>query len=555
MVISDNTRQFDANENLNRELEISRLFFDLASMIFVVLNSEGIVERVNHYGAERLTYNEDEIVGKNWFDNFVPDNSVGYCLNVFRECMETGVSKDFESTILTREGSQRIIRWKCAVIRNDDGQSQLCINSGQDVTHDNIQEDSLMASVNKINQWNKEFELKIFERTRELETINASLQLQIEESKHIEEQHLNSQRLYNAMAHNFPNGIIGVLNKEMRYVLVDGKELDLLGLSSSNLIGQKIFHWQELLVDESYDAYLKKAFDGEVTSFEARLLYKTYNVIAVPLPDLQNHIDEILVVIHDITDRKELEENLYLTIAQEKKLNELKSRFVTMASHEFRTPLSTILSSVFLLESYSGELYEEKKNIHINRIKKNVNILTEILNDFLRLGKLEKGKVEMKLTEINITNQVDEILKEVYPIKKIEQSLHYTHRGLILNIFLDENLLRSILINLLSNAIKYSHADGEIILETELSQDQLVISVSDKGIGIALEEWEYIFQCFFRGLNAVNIEGTGLGLHIVKGYVELMNGTIDFVSDKQGTIFTVKIPLQLTQDKTRLILH
>lgn len=554
MVITGNTMPIHTNEKLARELEISRSFFDLASLIFVVLDPVGIVQKVNRYGAEILACREEEIVGKNWFKNFITDHSVDYCFNIFKQCMETGVARNFEGSILTGKGSERIIGWKSAIIRNDNDQSQLLIISGRDITHDKIKEESLRLNINKINKWNKELEVMVFERTRELETINASLQSQILESKHIEDQLVDSQRLYNAMAHNFPNGIIGVLNQEMRYVLVDGKELNLHGLNSSDLIGQKIFHWEK--GNRSYDAHLKNAFDGNVTSFEVPVLYKTYTVTAVPLPDSQNHIDEILVVIHNITDRKELEENLYRTIAQEKKLNELKSRFVTMASHEFRTPLSTILSSVFLLESYKGELYEEKKGIHINRIKRTVNILTEILNDFLRLGKLEEGKVQMKLTEINTSDHVEDVLKAVYSLKKINQKILYKHTGLNLNIFLDENLLRSILNNLLSNAIKYSPEDSEIILETNLSQDQLVISVLDRGIGISMNEREHIFQRFFRGLNAVNIEGTGLGLHIVKGYVELMNGTIDFVSDKEnGTIFTVNIPLQLTQDETRLILH
>ena len=552
MVISGHRMQMQANENPNRELEIYRSFFDLGSLIFVAVDSQGIVQKINGFGAECIGWKEEEIVGRNWFETFIPPHSVESCYSVFKECMETGSSKDFEGSVRLREGSEKIVGWRSAVIR-DESQSQLFIISGRDITQDRIQEDSLQVSFKKIKEWNKELERIVLERTSELQVINTSLQSQIEESTHIQEQYLNVQRLYNAMAHNFPNGIIGVLNKEMKYVLVDGKELEFFGLNSRDLIGQRILHWQTQ--DRSFDADLQRAFDGEVASFDVQILFRTYNVTAVPLPDSQNQINEILVVIHNITDRKELEENLYRIIAKEKKLNELKSRFVTMALHEFRTPLSTILSSVFLLESYKGELYEDKKGIHINRIKRTVNILTEILNDFLRLGKLEEGKVEMKLTEINISDHAEDVLKAVYPLKKSDQKILYKHSGLNLNILLDKNLLRSILINILSNAIKYSHDDGEIVLETNLSQDQLVISVMDQGIGISMAEREHIFQRFFRGLNAVNIEGTGLGLHIVKGYVELMNGTIDFVSDERGTIFTVTIPLQLTQDETRLILH
>lgn len=540
------------NEEMSRVSEISQAFFELASLICIVLDEDSIVQDINPYGLKCLGYNKEEVVGKNWFRDFIPKNSVEMYHNLLKESVATGGADNFYCNLACHDGSERIIEWKSGVIKNHTDGSHWFILSGRDITNEKSHAESLRENINEIREWNKELETIILDRTRKLQEINNSLQSQIEESKHIQEQYLNSQRLYNAMAHNFPNGIIGVLSKEMRYVLVDGKELELLGLKSSDLIGEKIFHWET--EDKGYDLFLQKAFSGEIVSFEVPFRHQTYSVTAVPLPNTKNLIEEILVVIHNITDRKELEENLYRIIAQEKKLNELKSRFVTMALHEFRTPLSTILSSVFLLESYKNDLYEEKKDIHIGRIKRTVNILTEILNDFLRLGKLEEGKVEMKLTPVNISDHAEDVLKAVFALKKSEQKLLYKHSGLNLNVLLDENLLRSILLNLLSNAIKYSFEDGEIVLETNLSSDQLLISVVDKGMGIPLTDNEHIFQRFFRGKNAEHIEGTGLGLHIVKGYLELMKGTIDFASNEEGTTFIVKIPLQLTQDETRLIL-
>lgn len=552
MLISGNNIEGHVSENLSGRLGILRSFFDLAPVICVVLDEEGIVQVVNPFGLECLGYREHEVTGKYWFKDFMPDTESGSPLNIFKECMASGATFSFEGNLITR-GGVKVIGWSCGVVADEAARPISFILTGRDVTREKVHAESLKESIDRIKEWNRELESIVMERTLALQQSNESLRKQVDECQQMQDRYLNIERMYNAMAHNFPNGIIGVLDEELRYALVDGKELDVFGLKSSDLIGQKVFYWEA--EGRSYDAQLQKAFSGEIVSFEIPFLYKAYSVTAVPLPDLKNDIGEILVVIHNISDRKELEASLYRIIAQEKRLNELKSRFITMAMHEFRTPLSTILSSVFLLESYRGELYEENKAIHTSRIKRTVNMLTEILNDFLRLGKLEEGKVEMKVAEINIEEQAADALKAVYPLKKNDQKILYKHSGLHLNVVLDENLLRSILLNLLSNCIKYSHDDGEIILETQLSPQRLEIAVTDHGIGIAVSDAEHIFKRFFRGANAENIEGTGLGLHIVKGYVELMNGTIDFVSNKEKTTFFVKIPLQLAQDETRLILQ
>jgi signal transduction histidine kinase len=319
-------------------------------------------------------------------------------------------------------------------------------------------------------------------------------------------------------------------------------------------MGKTVFNGDPKLIPENAQKTLQGAFEGKKISMEITIDQYIYKAVAVPLSDLRNAINEVLVVMHNITESKRLEESLYRTIDQEKKLNDLKSRFVSMASHEFRTPLSTILSSLFLMESYTGALYEEKKHIHIKRIKRTVNALTETLNDFLRLGKLEEGNIEMILSETDIQEETKETLSDLQSVARPGQTIRYEHSGCPFKLFIDKVILRSILTNLLSNAIKYSHEGGEIFLSTYLSQHELIITITDQGIGIAPEETEHIFQRFFRALNASNIEGTGLGLHIVKKYVELMNGTIDFSSGKDGTTFTIKIPLLLTRDKKRLIL-
>lgn len=218
-------------------------------------------------------------------------------------------------------------------------------------------------------------------------------------------------------------------------------------------------------------------------------------------------------------------EELDRSLIKEKELNELKSRFVSFASHEFRTPLSTILSSIYLIQIYTTTEEQLKRQKHIERIISSTNTLTDILNDFLSIGKIEEGKITPKPATLNIKDQVGSIIQEIKNIQKQGQFIIYTHSGNEL-VVIDPSLLKHIVLNLLSNAIKFSPEHSAIEVFTQLNDDHLLLTVTDHGIGISEEEQEHLFERFFRGSNTSNIQGTGLGLHIVAKYAELMNGTI-----------------------------
>lgn len=230
-------------------------------------------------------------------------------------------------------------------------------------------------------------------------------------------------------------------------------------------------------------------------------------------------------------------------LEKERELNVMKSRFITIASHEFRTPLSTILSSATLISKYQKEADAEKRSKHIRRIKSNVHNLTEILNSFLSLSKLEEGIISCNPTIFDIENFTREIADEMEAILKEDQQIIYTHKSEDKNVDMDKQLLQNILINMLSNAIKYSPEGQHIELSTEIKDNELAIIISDKGIGIPEEEQKHLFERFFRAQNAINIQGTGLGLNIVKRYIEMMDGTINFSSQSnKGTTFIIKLP-------------
>lgn len=376
------------------------------------------------------------------------------------------------------------------------------------------------------------------EAISELKSLRADLEQTSGQQRLIEAELVKRKRLQDAMAHNFPDGVICVINKDLKLILADGGEIEELGLLKDNRKNEKSF------LNLASMQELKNAFNGEQVYSEFKVSNKSYTLNGVPIPDANNQINEVLVVIRNITDQKNLEHNLIKALEREKELNVLKSQFVTMASHKFRTPLSTILSSVFLLENYTDADYELEKTAFFDKIKRSVHNLTALLNDYLSLGKLEEGKLKVTYTETDIKAFFDEFLQEIGSIKKVKQKIHFTHEGIECTVMTDKFLLKNILTNLVSNAIEYSPHDAEIELAAELKKETLKIRVTDQGIGIPENEQHQIFKRFYRGQNSNNVEGTGLGLNIAKKYIRLLKGTIEFTSQlNKGTTFIAIIPV------------
>ncbi len=235
--------------------------------------------------------------------------------------------------------------------------------------------------------------------------------------------------------------------------------------------------------------------------------------------------------------------NVRKALEVEKELNALKSRFVSMASHEFRTPLSTIMSSVDLIARYTEDLGNEKVEKHVVRIRAKVRELTAMLNDFLSLEKLEQGMVNINPGDLDVVHLCIELVEELRILAKPGQEIQFDHTGSERMVHQDKAMLSNVLSNLVSNAIKYSPEKKPIRLLTGIRNGLLRVTVEDQGIGIPLEDQGHLFQRFFRAGNAFTVQGTGLGLSIVRRYLDLMGGTINFTSvPEQGTVFNVQIP-------------
>ena len=267
---------------------------------------------------------------------------------------------------------------------------------------------------------------------------------------------------------------------------------------------------------------------------EIEVLQSLADITAVNMENIQ--------VYNELEQRvKERTRELIDSLEREKKMNAATSRMVSIASHEFKTPLTTILSSTFLLESYEGAEGEDKKKKQLGKIKSSVENLNTILNDFLVIDRLDQGKTEMRRESFHLPQFIESIVDELQSVCRIGQKVRYTHEGGN-EIVGDRKVLRHILVNLISNACKYSAEHQPIDLYTSVTDAQISITVRDYGIGIPDEEQQHIFANFFRASNASEIQGTGLGLTIVKRYVDLLDGEISFESTPgKGTSFQLRI--------------
>lgn len=340
--------------------------------------------------------------------------------------------------------------------------------------------------------------------------------------------------------------IIGKGRELMAVTKLGGKVPIRLNISELKEEGKILY--VGMLYDLSEQKPMEDFLDKTATTLEEELKETNKN-LSTSLKELTQNK---LKLEQEVLERKLAEEKLRVVqteitkaLEKEKELNELKSRFVSTASHEFRTPLSSILSSAALIERYNTTETNDKRLKHIYRIKSSVNNLTRILNDFLSLSKLEEGKIENKNSLFDLKQVTRAVIDEVEVAAKQGQQIDYVHESK--HMMLSSNLqsVKNVMINLISNAIKYSSEGDLIQIRTKIEDNWAVITVKDEGIGIPKEQQSLLFNRFFRADNATTIQGTGLGLHIVKKYLEGLKGNIEFESEENiGTTFIISIPTQ-----------
>lgn len=504
----------------------------------ILIDENGVIQRINDAVQLLFGYPPDELLGNNV--NMLmpePDHSAhdGYIRNylgtgtkkvigIGREV--TGKRKDgsvFPFYLAVNEFSLDGKRFFTGIIHNLTDQKEV---------------------ERQLKEHAENLERKVQERTQDLRQANENLETEIDQKRKAEKALLESQKMYKVISKNFPSGTINVFDRDLNYVFVQGKELDEIGITTEDLLGSSYVDRLDPSVRDEVQAKLKAVFAGTPDAFELEFKDNNYLLRAEPLFDLDGKVKQILVVETNITARKRVEEEMKLALKKERELNELKSRFVSMASHEFRTPLSAILSSASLISRYTEGDQQEKRLKHVERIRSNVNTLNLILEDFLSLEKLNEGVIKPTVTQLSMHTFFNDIKEEMEVVLPSSQYVDVVCSEADVELWTDKNILKNVFNNLISNASKYGKDSGKIELGVgKMENGDVHLWVRDFGMGIPKRDQSRIFARFFRASNALHIEGTGLGLNIVKRYVELLGGKIWFETELgQGTTFHITLP-------------
>lgn len=266
---------------------------------------------------------------------------------------------------------------------------------------------------------------------------------------------------------------------------------------------------------------------------------------ASPIMAVPNQINGVVIVFWDLSERRQTE-LLEQALQKERELNNLKSLFISTVSHEFRNPLSVIQTAIELIEIHGERITEAKRNTYIKRIKGAVQSMKLLMEDVLFIGKSEAGKVECNLAPLNLKEFCQELIEGFTTVETRGHEIIFTCYSENTDALMDERLLHYILVNLLSNAIKYSPTNETIKFELtcDYTQGIAIFQIQDEGIGIPEADQAHLFKSFYRASNSQSIQGTGLGLVIVKRCVEAHNGQIAFNSQEGvGTTFVITLPL------------
>lgn len=533
------------------------LINNLPNLFYRVKNDKNWTAEYISEGCYKLTgYKSEEFINKDvHLGQIILEEDRDRAWHLIQEAVSTKEAFNFEYCLKHKNGTIRHF-WEQGLGIYNSKDALIAIEGFvQDITKQKRAEQKIKESDNKLRNYTEELEREITERTKELTTTvqkliesNLNLEDQILVTKAADNEVVQSKLLLDNIFQNFPKGFVVVCDSNFNLLLVEGEEVDELGFKGlaraktliDNVVGVP------LDVKEKVKQNVLKAFKGEHCSFEVEYQNRVFLINSTPLKDQSNKITQVLLVHHNITEQKQIELNIQNSLKKEKELSELKSRFISMASHEFRTPLSVILSSAILIEKLNAPGKEEKRLNNVTKIKSNIRNLIVILNDFLSLSKLNEGKVIAQPQSFNIIDFSKSLIEEIEGVKKNGQIISFKHQRDNLEVFLDLKLIRHIVFNLLSNAIKYSEENNEIIFKIETYNDQLFIQVTDEGIGIPKEDLDNMFQRFYRANNTTNIQGTGLGLNIVKQYTELMGGKITFKSELNvGSTFYLEFPLNM----------
>ncbi|MBN3960283.1 PAS domain S-box protein [Nostoc sp. NMS8] len=389
-----------------------------------------------------------------------------------------------------------------------------------------------------------------------LQKLNQDLEVRVQQRT------LDLQKSEAELSAIFNQAAVGIKLETLdgRFLKVNQKLCEIIGYNQAEILNKSftdITHPEDI---QAHQNKLQQLIAGNVETFsiEKRYLHKNGDAIWINITVslIRDPIGKpiyVIGIVKDIRERKQAEENICKALQKEKELSELKSRFISMTSHEFRTPLAVITSSAGILKSFSHKLDEQQKQKHLQCIQTYVQHTTQLLDDILLINKAEAGKLAFEPTCINLVDFCRSLVEEIqlsspkHTLVFYPQHLGNSSTDDYFMACIDKKLLRQILSNLLSNAVKYSPDSSNVQIDLLVQDQSVVFLIKDEGIGILPEEQQNLFELFYRASNVGNTPGTGLGLAIVNNCIDLHGGRISFASQVGvGTTFRVELPLTIT---------
>ncbi len=538
-VKEDISAQKEALGKLAESEERYRSLFEFNTAVMILIEpKEAVIKGANQAACSFYGYKKEELVGMNIAQiNTLPQDEIFERIEqvvknktdhlFFRHKLASGEIRDVELHV----GGIKI--------------------NGEDLLYAIIHDitERRIAEM-EVDEYRNRLENLVEKRTSKLKKVNRLLKREIEKLRLADEKILGQIYFLRTLINTIP---IPVFIKDHNMVYTDCnrmfenffgiKKIDLIGKTTIELLPPDVTKLQEDLDKELLNDPGEHMY--EVTISTRRNTVHDVIVYKATYKRGDGTIGGIVGVMLDITPQKKMQNEIKVALEKEKELNEMKSRFISTASHEFRTPLTSILVSSDLLEMYGKNWPEEKFLEHVEKIQKGVQYMTELLDDVLTMSRAENKNQKYNPSNVNLYELCRIIVEESKVTAKEIHKITFDYSAEDKAFSLDPKLLKYVLANLLSNAIKYSPLGGRINLKVEMEEEALLFSVTDEGIGIPEDDLNIIFEPFHRGNNIGTIAGTGLGMSIIKKSVEEQGGTIDVISElNKGSRFTVKLPVK-----------
>ena len=510
-VIRDITEKKKAEQEIINEKNKAQKYLDIAGVMLLVINNNGIVTLINKKGAEILGYKREEIIGKNWFDNFIPKKIRKQMKEVSKKILRGEIKslEYYENPILTKNKKEKLISWHNVNLKNKKGEIIGHLSSGEDIT----------------------------------------------EKKKAEEELKKSEIYLNMMSDS-----VIVIDEKSRIISVNNEFTNLWGYSPNEVLGNPVV--ETCFPKSEFPKYEKEMRTtlktGKIASFETLALTKDKKKIPVfikgsTIKDKKGKFIGFIGVFRDISQQKKIERRRK-EVLKLKEVGELKSRFLTITSHELKTPLTPAkIQTQMLLQGELGELNEkQKKSFEI--VLRNINRLDELISDILEISRLQEKGFKLNFEKTQMTEVIKSILKDRIPVAKDKGlALSYKTEKLPL-ITADKKRIEEVLINLIDNAIKFTEK-GRIDIEAKRQNNNILIKVIDTGIGMTKEDLVGLFKPFFQIEPTYTRRhgGTGLGLSISRAIIEQHGGEISAKSTVgQGSTFYFTLPVkkEITKSKT-----